>query len=294
MSPATIAMQNSFTTLDAKFFAPSGSYQLDGGVTAIKDGSFNIYGVARAFLQPEMGLGYPQGSTPPTTPGFNDSIWNPSFHLSYNPASTTAKYTFPDCSAGGAEQSCTPRPDYSAVFNAADNAIAPVGSATPATADRTATEKAAKDAKEAFLKSDRVTNEKIEAEKKVWEEAAKIVSKTLLEAYDKAVSERIGARWTLEDSTRALAKKNSVENANAFGEAAAQMAASEEAEEKAFDAVKAALPFELATRLDWARTETLNALAAEHLALNATHVAQQALESLPQAAPSPAPSPSAK
>jgi len=138
MSPATIAMQNTFTTLDAKLFQPSGSYQFDGGVTAIADGGFNINGVARAYLQPELGLGYPQGSTPPATSAFNDSIWNPSFHLSYNPASATAKYTFPDCSAAGTDQACTPRPDYSAVFNAGDNAIAPVGSATPSAAERAA------------------------------------------------------------------------------------------------------------------------------------------------------------
>ena len=88
-SPGTIAMQNTFSTLDAKFFAPSGSYQISGGVGAIADGGFNILGVARAYLQPELGFGYPQGSTPPASPGYGDSLWNSGLHLDYNPASTT-------------------------------------------------------------------------------------------------------------------------------------------------------------------------------------------------------------
>jgi len=50
-SPGTITMKNTFSTLDAKLFAPSGSYQISGGVGAIADGGFNILGVARAYLQ---------------------------------------------------------------------------------------------------------------------------------------------------------------------------------------------------------------------------------------------------
>jgi len=100
-SPGIITMQNTFTTLDAKMFAPSGSFQISGPVGAIADGGFSILGVARAYLQPELGFGYPQGSTPPATSGFGDSIWNPSTHLVYNPTSTSGLYSFPDCSAGG-------------------------------------------------------------------------------------------------------------------------------------------------------------------------------------------------
>jgi len=100
-SPGTIAMQNTFSTLDAKFFAPSGSYQTSGGIGAIADGGFNILGVARAYLQPELGFGYPQGSTPPAASVYGDSIWNPSTHLDYKPASTTGLYSLADCSAGG-------------------------------------------------------------------------------------------------------------------------------------------------------------------------------------------------
>ena len=100
-SPGTISMVNTFSTLDAKMFAPSGSYQVSGGVGAIADGGFNILGVARAYLQPELGFGYPQGSTPPVSSGFGDSLWNPSTHLDYKPASTTGLYSLADCSAGG-------------------------------------------------------------------------------------------------------------------------------------------------------------------------------------------------
>ena len=100
-SPGTIAMQNTFTTLDAKFFAPSGSYQISGPVGAIADGGFNISGVARAYLQPELGFGYPQGSTPPASSGYGDPMWNPGTHLVYDPSSSGAKYSFPDCASGG-------------------------------------------------------------------------------------------------------------------------------------------------------------------------------------------------
>ena len=97
-SPGTITMQNTFTTLDAKFFAPSGSYQISGPVGAIADGGFSILGVARAYLQPELGFGYPQGSTPPASSAFGDSLWNPGTHLDYKPDSTTGLYSLASCS----------------------------------------------------------------------------------------------------------------------------------------------------------------------------------------------------
>ena len=100
-SPGTIAMQNTFTTLDAKFFAPSGSYQISGGVGAVADGGFSILGVARAYLQPELGFGYPQGSTPPASSGFGGSMWNPSTRLDFKPDSTSGLYSLADCSGGG-------------------------------------------------------------------------------------------------------------------------------------------------------------------------------------------------
>ncbi len=100
-SPDTIAMQNEFVALDAKSFAPSGTYQLNGGVGAILDGGFNILGVARAYLQPEIGLG--------TTPASPDSpsdltagtSWTPPGGWSFTPASTS------DGPAGGNPHSTT-------------------------------------------------------------------------------------------------------------------------------------------------------------------------------------------
>jgi hypothetical protein len=165
-------------------------------------------------------------------------------------------------------------------------------SPAPTTTDRAAAEKAAKDAKDAFLRSDAKTNEKIKAGKKVWDEVSKIAPKALLDAYDKAVRGRFSARLKLEISMKHMAAQPTVENANALTAAGAAAAASEKTEEEAFDAIKDALPFDLATRLDWARTETQNALAAEHQAVEANHAAQQAVDSLPPAAPSPPPAPS--
>jgi hypothetical protein len=81
-SPGVISMKNAYTVLDAQAFAPSGTFQVDGGVGAILDGGFSILGVARAFLQPEAGYGsyaYPpasQDSSAPSTHFFDNNNWN--------------------------------------------------------------------------------------------------------------------------------------------------------------------------------------------------------------------------
>jgi hypothetical protein len=81
-SPGVISMKNVYTVLDAQAFAPSGTFQVDGGVGAILDGGFSILGVARAFLQPELGYGsytYPpasQDSSAPSTHLFDNNNWN--------------------------------------------------------------------------------------------------------------------------------------------------------------------------------------------------------------------------
>jgi hypothetical protein len=83
-SPGVISMKNVYTVLDAQAFAPSGTFQVDGGVGAILDGGFSILGVARAFLQPEAGYGsytYPpasQDSGAPSTHLFDNNNWNAS------------------------------------------------------------------------------------------------------------------------------------------------------------------------------------------------------------------------
>jgi hypothetical protein len=58
-SPGVIAMQNQFLTFSAASFVPDGSHETDGGVSALVKGSFTINGVARAYLNPEIGLGIP-------------------------------------------------------------------------------------------------------------------------------------------------------------------------------------------------------------------------------------------
>jgi len=100
-SPGTISMMNTFHVLDAKFFAPSGSYQLDGGVGAIMDGSFSILGVARAYLQPEEGLGSQPNA--PSTPSYapESSSWLPSGGWHYTPDSSAGSGFTTHCPAAG-------------------------------------------------------------------------------------------------------------------------------------------------------------------------------------------------
>ena len=101
-SPGTISMMNSFHTLDAHFFAPSGSYQLDGGVGAIMDGTFSILGVARAYLQPEEGLG--SNPAPPSSPSYApaSSDWLPTGGWHYNPDSSAGSGFTTHCPTSGA------------------------------------------------------------------------------------------------------------------------------------------------------------------------------------------------
>ena len=101
-SPGTISMLNSFHTLDAKLFAPSGSYQLDGGVGAIMDGGFSILGVARAYLQPEEGLGL--NPTTPSLPSYAPSSldWLPAGGWHYSPDTSTGSGFTTHCSSTSA------------------------------------------------------------------------------------------------------------------------------------------------------------------------------------------------
>jgi hypothetical protein len=97
-SPGTISMVNTFSMLDAKLFAPSGTYQIDGGVGAITDGTFSIQGVARAFLQPELGLGTPPGT--PSSPVYAPpaTSWTPIGGWSAAPSASGGDTTSVNCS----------------------------------------------------------------------------------------------------------------------------------------------------------------------------------------------------
>jgi hypothetical protein len=110
-SPAIITMQNQFVTLNANSFVPSGSYQINGTVGAIGDGGFNIFGVARAYLNPVTGLGFGPNSPDSSFPAncstasagpdcmgstasalFDDATGNPnSATVGNNPPATTEK-----------------------------------------------------------------------------------------------------------------------------------------------------------------------------------------------------------
>ena len=288
MSPATIAMQNTFTTLDAKLFQPSGSYQFDGGVTAIADGGFNINGVARAYLQPELGLGYPQGSTPPATSAFNDSIWNPSFHLSYNPASATAKYTFPDCSAAGTDQACTPRPDYSAVFNAGDNAIAPVGSATPSAAERAAAVARAVKAQQADSNAMKKSVAKWEKLEEVWNDVDKVPeARGRHYAYDRAIEAWETAKVNYKGAVMLQAGQPSAVHVQGVIDSSIALAQAESNTTDAIDATTKVLSFELASRLQFQRAELMAAMVEEANALAEQNAAYAALNALPPPPPAP-------
>jgi hypothetical protein len=97
-SPGTIAMQNQFKILDASNFVPSGSYQINGGITAAMDGGFSILGVARANLAPEGGIGSTPGAS--STPGSSAmSGWLPTFSLNFDPDTLNKSPFMTNCSA---------------------------------------------------------------------------------------------------------------------------------------------------------------------------------------------------
>ncbi len=280
-SPGTITMKNTFTTLDSTFFAPSGSYQISGPVGAIADGGFSILGVARAYLQPELGFGYPQGSTPPATSGFGDSIWNPSTHLDYNPASTTGLYSLAICSPSGADTPCTGGTLPPNTFNVGDNAVAPIGSTTPTTTDRTVAKKALDDATDAYSRANAKTKNKQTAYFKIREEAENAAPKAVTDALNKAAEAEINAYHKLQDAmSKMTATQTSLENANAVALAAAENDKARAAWEKAEAAFLASLSFDLVTRMDWAWTEVLNSQAARQQAEEALDAAQRALDAL--------------
>ncbi len=94
-----ITMKNEARDLNASDFVPSGSYEIDGDITAIKDGNFVILGVARANLAPIGGIG-PLPGTTPSTEEASSSSWLPSFSLGSNPTlANSATNATTNCSA---------------------------------------------------------------------------------------------------------------------------------------------------------------------------------------------------
>ena len=106
-SPGVITMQDQFLTFNAASFVPSGSHQTDGGVTALVKGSFSILGVARAYLDPDIGIGIPPGTTLPRgssslLPGTLGANWFPPFSVNYDPASFSNSSFMTGCPGSGA------------------------------------------------------------------------------------------------------------------------------------------------------------------------------------------------
>ncbi len=107
-----ISMQDQLKTLDASFFAPSGSFKLDGGIVGIRDGSFSILGVARAYLQPEIGVGITPGTTlsggsTSYQPGTLGTNWLPPFNVNYDPAAFSNSSFMTSCPGSGATPAAT-------------------------------------------------------------------------------------------------------------------------------------------------------------------------------------------
>ncbi len=114
-SPGVIAMQNQFETYNAASFVPNGSHELDGSVTALVKGNFTINGVARAYLDPEIGIGTPPGTTPTggstgPSPGTLGTNWFPPFQVNYDPAAFSNSSFMTSCPGSGAPPPIAPTP----------------------------------------------------------------------------------------------------------------------------------------------------------------------------------------
>jgi hypothetical protein len=290
-SPGTIAMQNTFSTLDAKFFAPSGSYQISGGVGAIADGGFNILGVARAYLQPELGFGYPLGSTPPASSGFGDSMWSPSTHLDYMPGSTTGLYSLASCSPSGSDTPCTGGDLPANTATVGDTA--PVNSATQAAA-WTRAARALGEAEDAYDKANEKYAAKREAEAAVWKEIIKAAPESLRDGFTASQHELSASRRRLLDAMKKLGTQPTPDNARALGEAAAGNDAAEENADKAWNALRDGINSSLGDRFFFAQGEFRLAIEALDQAQVELNAAREALNALPPLPSSPPPAPSSK
>jgi hypothetical protein len=112
-SPGVITMLDQFLTFNAASFVPNGSHQTDGGVTALVKGSFSILGVARAYLDPEIGIGITPGATLPSglstpLPGALGANWLPPFSLNYDPVAFKNSSFMNYCPGINGEPAATP------------------------------------------------------------------------------------------------------------------------------------------------------------------------------------------
>ncbi len=131
-TPGVITMKNVYTELDAQSFVPNGSFQFDGGVGAIMDGSFGISGIARAFLQPQWAWGsvFPSSLASPTLPSLGQTY---GLTPSWLGPSSIAPTGLPACNFGNGCLDYDPLRIYRQ-FSAAPNSASSLTSAENSTA----------------------------------------------------------------------------------------------------------------------------------------------------------------
>ena len=206
-SPQNISMHDEFRVLDASS-AAQGNYHLDGPVTAINDGAFTINGVARAYLDPEVGLG-PGPNAPPPTSGGLGSGWMPpiswdSSLAAYGHSSLGNSFSISNCSETGAAPPASGQPSPAptggsappcmgtAAQDAYDRAIGnqpsiPVGNPPQTTDDREAARKRWSDAWSKKIEVDAKYETALEKERDAWKKAMEKVPQDVLDDYNKVM-----------------------------------------------------------------------------------------------------------
>jgi hypothetical protein len=103
-----VTMKDVFKTYEASQLEPQGSIQLDGGLTAKRDGTFKITGVVSAFPQPLLGLGLWPGTTTPSTSTPTSEPLLPNYGWSLPPTtSTPSNLNCPGLSTGSTAPEAT-------------------------------------------------------------------------------------------------------------------------------------------------------------------------------------------
>jgi hypothetical protein len=220
-SPDTISMQNVYTMLDAKFFAPSGSYQLNGGVGAIMDGTFSILGVARAYLQPELGLG--SAASSPSSPVYSPPItnWTPIGGWDFTPPPSSNGITPPtNCSTSSAAPPYCMGPADTALYDqATGNEHSTTVENPPAKDSLVEPRKREKDAKKKAEDAKTNAEEKERAEAAAWDNGIDHVSESAAAEYKKRLERLKKAENEHKRATDKNAENPTYENSNAEFEA---------------------------------------------------------------------------
>lgn len=308
-SPAIISMLDQLHVLDASFFAPSGSYKLDGSVEALQTGSFAINGVARAYLEPEIGIGATPGTTPPAgdeapgpdpvyrmpiLSGFMPGNWSlpPNY---YDSASFSNSSFMTNCPGSGAAATPTPtggKPSTPCVDSVINDLMPP--KSNPQTnevqdnsADLTQLADAAKRAEETREKAQEIgktENAAFQRYNDAWDAGFKDVPAEIKDEYEKAGEKIIKAGMALDKWKQIHAATPSDDNE--FMLAAAQQDVTEANRERSVAEQKVIDSFKPDHRkaYDEAHATWHKALDEWDAALNQQRAAEEALEKLKQTA----------